>query len=128
MSSLRGRRALHSQGLRERLVRSECEDRSELVAPRVRLSCRNASEDLPAVVGSATVQGRDRRSYGGGNGDCSVQVVEDVIELATKREAQIAALVILSSECDPRCRQLRFGGPDVLGIVELEAPREKVPD
>src|SRR5437016_10197385 len=55
MSSLRGRRALHSQGLRERLVRSECEDRSELVAPRVRLSCRNASEDLPAVVGSASV-------------------------------------------------------------------------
>jgi len=31
---------------------------------------------------------------------------------------KIAALVILSSECDPRCRQLRFGGPDVLGMID----------
>src|SRR5712692_26412 len=62
MFSFRGRRAPaepHSlgapRGFRRRWARSECEDRSELVAPRVRLSCRKASEGLPAALGSASV-------------------------------------------------------------------------
>src|SRR5882762_2171058 len=59
MSSFRGRRApgaARLRGLRERSVRSECEDRSELVAPRVRSSCRNASERLAANRRSTRVK------------------------------------------------------------------------
>src|SRR4029077_17943800 len=56
----------------------------------------------------------------------AIQVVVNVVELASEEESQVVAFVELTDKGYPRRRQLQFGGPNVLRIAHLSSAREQL--